>query len=175
MEQINSLDEHQEESLQKLEQGYKITQDVDRFANIMDKYGVDALSGLIPALGDWSVAGISGAYLIHKGNQIGLEKKEKRNIVINKIKDALIGTLPIIGDILDYFYKSNLKSAEHFHEKVRQLEENARSKGVPEDTIQKLKTELKIVGKYTEKIKQTKTNTKIKVENILNETNEPIS
>jgi septum formation topological specificity factor MinE len=169
MENQEFLEEEQEKSLQKLEQGYRIAKDVDRFATIMDKYGVDVISGLIPALGDWSVAGISGAYLIKKGNQIDLDKKAKRNIIITKIKDALIGTIPVIGDIFDYFYKSNIKSAEHFHEKVRELEQDARAKGVPEDAIQKLKEELKIIEKYTEHIHNIQTKTKKQVTNVLNE------
>ena len=160
MESIQYTD--QEESLQKLEEAYVITKQIDKFATVMDTYGIDALASLLPGAGDAITATLSGAYLLKKANQIELTKKDKRKIVITKIKDTLVGLIPVLGDILDYFYKSNKISLKLFEKKVIELEKNARQKGVSEESIQKLKQELNIVGKYTEKIQKIKSDTKNK-------------
>jgi hypothetical protein len=77
------------------------------FTNI--KFGVDFLIGLIPTVGDWLSFGISSILvfaIMRRGVGIGMLLTMLGNITI----DALIGSIPILGDLFDLRYKANRRN-----------------------------------------------------------------
>lgn len=73
------------------------------------RFGVDPLLNLIPIFGDMS------GFLISGGLLLALAKKGASNklvvlMCINIFLDATIGAIPIIGQIFDFFYKSNTRN-----------------------------------------------------------------
>ena len=74
-------------------------------------FGLDNVLGLFPGLGDVASLLLSG-YLIWIGYQMGLPSVKILQMIKNVVVDALIGTLPLIGDIGDLFFKANLKNLE---------------------------------------------------------------
>lgn len=75
------------------------------------KFGLDPIIGLVPGAGD-VVAAALGLYIIWIGWQMQLPGIQLVRMVVNLLLDLIIGTLPVVGDIADFFYKSNTKNLE---------------------------------------------------------------
>lgn len=70
------------------------------------RFGFDSLIGLVPVAGDF-VGGVLGAYIIMRAHALGAPKSLLARMAVNVAFDALAGSFPIVGDILDVAIKSN--------------------------------------------------------------------
>ncbi|MFT4681088.1 MAG: hypothetical protein ACI9FU_000817 [Granulosicoccus sp.] len=78
---------------------------------INKRFGLDPLIGLIPILGDVVTALISlfiVASLVRHGAPFNLVLK----MMVNLLFDFVIGGIPVLGDIWDFFFKSNRKNLQ---------------------------------------------------------------
>lgn len=73
------------------------------------RFGLDPILGLLPGGGD-TVSGALGAYIIIEAARIGLPREVIGKMVGNIILDAVIGTIPVLGDIFDVGWKANVKN-----------------------------------------------------------------
>lgn len=93
-----------------LEKVRKLAQLLDaKFEVLGYKVGWDAIIGLVPVVGDIATA-IVGAYPIHIANKHGLGRLVQMRMAGNLLIDWAIGEIPVIGDLFDVVYKSNLKN-----------------------------------------------------------------
>jgi Domain of unknown function (DUF4112) len=94
---------------------------IDTFSSLLDnkfrvpfteiRFGVDALIGLIPGVGDWLGLGISTVLvmaIMRRGIGLGILFKMMGNILL----DGMIGTIPLVGDIFDFRHKANRRNVE---------------------------------------------------------------
>lgn len=73
------------------------------------RFGLDALLGLVPGLGD--VAGAAmGSYLVLLGSRLGAPKPVLARMVLNVAFDTLVGVVPIVGDLFDVAWKANTRN-----------------------------------------------------------------
>lgn len=83
---------------------------IEGIATVMDKYCLDPILGLIPGVGDFitSVCALPFLYVsLFKVRSIPLTLAVIRNMMV----DVLLGSIPFwIGDIIDFFYRANLKN-----------------------------------------------------------------
>lgn len=79
------------------------------------KIGLDGLVGLIPGVGDMAGAAVS-AVIILGAAQRGIPRSAVIRMVINVAIDALLGALPLVGDIFDFAYKSNSRNIKIYRE-----------------------------------------------------------
>jgi Domain of unknown function (DUF4112) len=73
------------------------------------RFGVDFLVGLIPTVGDWLSFGISSTLvmsMMRRGIGVGMLFKMLGNITL----DAVVGSIPILGDFFDLHYKANRRN-----------------------------------------------------------------
>lgn len=75
------------------------------------KFGLDPILGLIPVYGDFVSFTIS-IYTLWIGLKMNVPKKIIRKMLGNIVFDLLLGVIPIIGDISDFFYHANIKNLE---------------------------------------------------------------
>lgn len=108
---------------------------VRTFVKLMDKYGVDALIGLFPEIGDAASSTIAGVYLLFEAQNAELSKFDCLKIVGLQTADFFVGAVPLAGDVLDYLFKANKWSAELFTRKKAELIAKARAEGIPENEI----------------------------------------
>lgn len=73
------------------------------------RFGVESLLGLIPGAGDVVSAGISG-YLVWEAHRNGASKWLIARMAVNILIDLLIGSIPLVGDLFDVFWKSNQRN-----------------------------------------------------------------
>ena len=94
-------------------------EDLRRFARLLDeafkipiinyRVGLEPILGLIPVLGDFSGFLLSG-YLIVRAARLGLPRELVVRMVVNALLDAAIGSIPVVGDIFDFFWKVNKRN-----------------------------------------------------------------
>ena len=57
-----------------------IVKSVEKYADIMDKYGIEAILSLIPILGDAGMATISFLFFMWQANKLGLSRWDKTKL-----------------------------------------------------------------------------------------------
>ena len=70
------------------------------------RIGADAILGLVPGFGD-AAMGLIGAYLIYEAHRLGAPKSALMRMIANVVLDTAIGAIPFVGDIWDFFFRSN--------------------------------------------------------------------
>lgn len=75
------------------------------------RFGLDSLLGLIPGLGD-TVTSLVSLYILQEANRRGVSKLTMARMAANIMIDFGVGTVPIVGDVFDVFWKSNQKNIE---------------------------------------------------------------
>ncbi|WP_219999921.1 DUF4112 domain-containing protein [Halomonas sp. LBP4] len=92
---------------------------VHRLARLMDssvrlpggfRVGVDGLIGLVPGVGDLAAAGVS-FYIVAQAAHAGVPAKVLARMVLNVALDAVVGAIPVLGDVFDVAFKANLRNA----------------------------------------------------------------
>ncbi|MGB3201604.1 MAG: DUF4112 domain-containing protein [Nodosilinea sp.] len=73
------------------------------------KIGWDPVLGLIPGLGDL-IATVISAYVIVLAARFRLPRSVLAQMVLNIGLEAVVGTVPLLGDVFDAFYKSNVRN-----------------------------------------------------------------
>lgn len=71
--------------------------------------GLDSIVGLIPVVGDL-VAAAMGSYLIWEAKNLGLPKWKLARMAGNIALDTAVGAVPLLGDALDFVYRSNSRN-----------------------------------------------------------------
>ncbi|MBD2111148.1 MULTISPECIES: DUF4112 domain-containing protein [Cyanophyceae] len=73
------------------------------------KVGWDPVLGLVPGLGDLIATAVS-AYVIVLAARFRLPRSILAQMVLNIGLEAVVGTVPLVGDLFDAFYKSNVRN-----------------------------------------------------------------
>jgi len=102
---------------------------LDSLAKLMDsqfrvpgtsmRFGLDAIVGLIPGAGDMTTFAIS-SYMLWMMARNGASGYVMARMVLNVVIDTAIGSIPLIGDIFDFAYKSNTRNMRLMHEHYRE-------------------------------------------------------
>jgi hypothetical protein len=80
--------------------------------------GIDPLIGMIPGIGDMAGAIVS-TIIITRAMQSGIPKSAVIRMVINVAMDSLVGSIPFVGDLFDFAYKSNIRNFQIYRESLR--------------------------------------------------------
>ena len=73
------------------------------------RFGLDALVGLIPGIGDTGTTLVS-FYILASAVRHGVPKITLLRMGVNTAFDYLLGALPLVGDVADAWWKSNQKN-----------------------------------------------------------------
>ncbi len=102
---------------------------LDRLARVMDssfhipgtkiRFGMDAIIGLIPGVGDF-LSFLISAYILSTATKLGASNYVMARMTLNSGIDAIIGSIPLVGDIFDIGFKANQKNIrllqQHYQE-----------------------------------------------------------
>ncbi len=83
-------------------------------------FGLDALIGLVPVLGDVVGFAVGGWFLL-EGARVGAPPTVLARMAGNIVLDALIGFVPVVGDMADVAFKANRRNAKLLGEHLDQL------------------------------------------------------
>lgn len=82
------------------------------------RIGLDPLLGLAPGIGD-ALCTLISLYLIYEAARLGLPKHVLLRMIGNVAVDSLTGSVPLLGDVVDAVWKSNMRNLRlvdrHYH------------------------------------------------------------
>ena len=73
------------------------------------RVGLDSLVGLIPGIGD-TIMLMASLRILYLGNKMNVPKPLQKKMLINSLIDYGLGFFPIVGDIIDLFFKANQRN-----------------------------------------------------------------
>lgn len=83
------------------------------------RFGADFLLGLIPGVGDTISLGMSGV-LIATMAKHGASGRLIARMLANLLIDSVVGSIPILGNLFDLFYKANVRNLRLMREYYEQ-------------------------------------------------------
>jgi len=104
------------DTLSRSERAIKVDQSLERLSWLMDdmfripgigwRIGLDALVGLIPGFGDTATS-LASFYILASAVRYGVPKVTILRMALNIGIDYAVGSLPVVGDLFDAWWKSN--------------------------------------------------------------------
>jgi hypothetical protein len=95
------------------------TRDVELLADWLDtifrvpglnlRFGLDALLGLVPGIGD-TVSAVASFYILDAARRQGVSLATIARMAGNIAVDYAVGAVPVVGDVFDLFWKANQKN-----------------------------------------------------------------
>jgi hypothetical protein len=73
------------------------------------RFGLDALFGLVPGLGDLAGA-LVAMFAIHVARNLGVPPVIQLHMLSNIALDGLVGSVPIAGDLFDFAFKAQTRN-----------------------------------------------------------------
>jgi hypothetical protein len=73
------------------------------------RIGLDSIIGLVPVIGDF-VAAAMGMYIVWEARNLGLPKWKLWRMSGNVLFDTAVGAIPVVGDAIDFVFKSNTRN-----------------------------------------------------------------
>lgn len=89
----------------------RVLDDAVRVPGTKIRFGLDALIGLIPGVGD-AVTGAVATYAIVLAAQQGASPAVIARMALNVLVDVVFGAIPLLGDIFDVGWKANRKNVQ---------------------------------------------------------------
>lgn len=96
-------------------------QELEFIARLMDgifeipgtrlRFGLDALTGLIPGLGD-TISSVVSLYILQAARRHGVSRVTMTRMAANIAVDYVVGIVPVVGDAFDVYWKANQKNVE---------------------------------------------------------------
>jgi len=85
------------------------------------RFGVDALVGLIPGVGDL-IGALAGLYPLVVAQRHGLGKVVQARMALNLLVEFAIGSIPVVGDLFDFAFKANIRNVRLLDRAVEKRE-----------------------------------------------------
>lgn len=92
-----------------------------RIPGIGFRIGLDPIIGLIPGAGDLIATAFS-AYIIFLAARFGLPSQILAKMLFNIALEAAVGSVPLVGDLFDAYYKSNIRNLALLEEHLQAVE-----------------------------------------------------
>jgi Domain of unknown function (DUF4112) len=96
-------------ALQRIRMVGKLLEGIIAVPGTDKKIGLDPIIGLLTGGGD-SVGFVMSAYILVESLRFKLPKETLLRMLTNVAIDAVVGAVPFLGDVFDFFWKSNSKN-----------------------------------------------------------------
>lgn len=110
---------------QNLEQLAWLMDDLIRVPGLGWRFGLDALVGLIPGFGDTATS-LASFYILASAVRYRVPKITMLRMGLNIGIDYLVGSLPLVGDLFDAWWKSNQKNIALLRQRATVSAQDAR-------------------------------------------------
>jgi hypothetical protein len=81
------------------------------------RFGLDALIGLVPNVGD-TLTSFASFYILIAGVRYGVPKITLLRMAFNIGLDYVVGVIPFLGDAFDFFWKANKQNMDLIRERA---------------------------------------------------------
>lgn len=81
------------------------------------RFGIDAIIGLIPGVGDLIATALS-LIIVFEAHKSGVRPEVLTRMIINVAIDLIVGAIPVAGDIFDAAFKANAMNVKLLREEL---------------------------------------------------------
>jgi len=103
---LRQLTPGQEQRLRALRHTARLLDSAFQVPGTSYRFGLDPILGLVPGLGDL-VSPIFTVGILWQAYNLGIPRVVQLRMLGNVAIDALVGTVPLVGDLFDFAWKSN--------------------------------------------------------------------
>lgn len=96
-------------ALRQLDSLSHLLDDSIRVPGTRARFGLDAVIGLVPGLGD-AAGAVMSAYIVVQAARLGAPVPSLIRMLLNVGIEALFGAVPLLGDLFDAAFKANLRN-----------------------------------------------------------------
>ena len=73
------------------------------------RIGIDPILGILPGAGDW-IAAVLSLYVVYESARLGAPGALLLRMGGNILIEAVIGTVPVVGDLFDFAWQANTRN-----------------------------------------------------------------
>nr|WP_289852059.1 DUF4112 domain-containing protein [Rhizobium sp. SSA_523] len=73
------------------------------------RFGADSVLGIVPGIGD-AAGALVGLLLLNEARRLGLPGNKQLQMLGNVATDAVLGSVPLVGDVFDLYFKSHRRN-----------------------------------------------------------------
>lgn len=84
---------------------------------VVGKVGLDGLIGLLPVAGDWLTV-VPALYVVYQGYRLGLPGRAVAWMLLLVAAEAVVGSVPLLGDLFDVAFKANRRNVARIERHV---------------------------------------------------------
>ncbi len=127
---LSNKQEHEyRQALERLDKYSKVTDSQFSIPLTGIRFGIDPIIGMIPIIGDFIGLVLSLPVLI-EAHRIGAPAELKRKMIRNMVIEAVMGIVPVLGDLFDVYWKANTRNTALLRGWIK-------TRIVPEQSVQK--------------------------------------
>jgi hypothetical protein len=109
---------HEPRQLERLRTMARLLDSAVRVPGTDIRFGLDALIGLVPGLGD-AIGAIFSSFIILHAARMGVSTSTLVRMMANVGLDTIVGEIPLLGDLFDFGWKSNSRNVALLEEHLR--------------------------------------------------------
>jgi hypothetical protein len=121
---LDPYDDEYSESLRRIEKLAYLFDARFEIPGTNIRIGWDGLIGLLPGVGD-TLTLLPQLYLLFEAIRLKLGTAAVFKMLLNILIDWLLGSVPVLGDLFDVAFKSNLRNAKIVAEAIREKRADA--------------------------------------------------
>lgn len=99
----------QVDAIRRMEMMAKLLDNAFVIPGTNQRFGIDAIIGLVPGLGDVATTLLS-SYVIWEARNLGVSRIAIGRMLSNLAIHATVGAIPIVGDVFDAFFRVNQRN-----------------------------------------------------------------
>lgn len=88
------------------------------------RFGLDALIGLVPGIGDLITTALS-LYIVNEARALGAPSLLVVRMLANVALDGVVGAVPLFGDVFDVAFRANRRNLALLHEHLDRSQRGA--------------------------------------------------
>ncbi|MBV9385911.1 MAG: DUF4112 domain-containing protein [Chroococcidiopsidaceae cyanobacterium CP_BM_ER_R8_30] len=121
-------------TLNRIRQLSRLTDTAFKIPGTGFRIGIDPIIGLIPGGGDLISTAFS-AYIIFLAASFDIPRRDLAKMLFNVALEAVVGTVPLVGDLFDAFYKSNIRNLALLEQHLTRVEPELEEVASAESTL----------------------------------------
>jgi hypothetical protein len=123
-----TLREHSPARIQGLRTLTKLLDSAFQIPGTRIRFGLDALIGIVPGIGD-AIGAIFSAVIVFQAARLGVSRATLTRMIGNVALDTVVGEIPILGDLFDAGWKANTKNLALLEAHLQQPGATSRASG----------------------------------------------
>lgn len=104
-----TLQTRSEPRVERLRALARVLDDALRIPGTKYRFGLDAIIGLVPGIGD-AIGAIFSVFIVFQAARLGAPKATLFRMMSNIGLDTIVGEIPLLGDLFDFGWKANTKN-----------------------------------------------------------------